>query len=141
MRTGSKGIALIKDFESLQLKAYRCPAGVLTIGCGHTANVKEGDVCTESEAEEMLKQDLAKAESAVNALGVEFTQNQFDALVSFCFNVGVEAFNHSTLRRKLLVSRADETLRHEFLRWKYVKGHVVRGLLRRREAEADLYFE
>ena len=89
MNTSEKGKNLIKNYEGLRLKAYRCPSNKLTIGYGHTANVKENDVITKEQAENYLTQDLKRFENAVNRLvKVSLTQNQFDALVSFAFNLG-----------------------------------------------------
>ena len=86
MKTSPKGIALIKEFEGLRLKAYKCPGGVWTIGYGHTAGVKSGMVITEAQAEEYLKADLIVFERYLNGLGLALNQNQFDALVSFIYN-------------------------------------------------------
>ena len=140
MRTSPKGIALIKEFEGLRLKAYKCPGGVWTIGYGHTAGVKPGMVITEAQAEEYLRSDLAVFEKVVNAQNLDLTQNMFDALVSFTFNVGVGNFNRSTLLAKTKVDPQDNSIMDEFLRWVYSKGRVLPGLQRRRLAEMKLYF-
>ena len=140
MKTSPKGIALIKQFEGLRLKAYRCPGGVWTIGYGHTAGVKRGMVITESQAEEFLRSDLAVLENAVNDQKLDLTQNMFDALVSFTFNVGVGNFRCSTLLAKIKADPWDNSIMDEFLRWVYSKGRVLTGLQRRRLAEMKLYF-
>lgn len=144
MKTGNKGLALIKSFESLQLKAYQCPAGVWTIGYGHTKGVKQGDVIDEKQADQFLKEDCIEAEKAVNAQNLTLSQNQFDALVSFVFNVGVGNFQTSTLLKKAKLNAADPTIADEFAKWNKarVKGvlSVLNGLTRRRQAESDLYF-
>ncbi|MDO5340882.1 MAG: lysozyme [Bacteroidia bacterium] len=143
MKTSPSAIALIKSFEGFSLTAYRCPAGCLTIGYGHTSNVTEGMAINEQQAEKLLKQDICFAELAVDMLG-KLTQNQYDALVSFVFNVGNRAFSSSRLRRYVLADPNDPAIRQEFLRWIYitVKGRkqISKGLQNRRNAEANLYF-
>ena len=140
MKTSPKGIALIKEFEGLRLKAYKCPGGVWTIGYGHTAGVKPGMVITEAQAEEYLKADLIAFERYLNGLGLALNQNQFDALVSFIYNVGTGNFYSSTLLRKVRANPQDNSIMDEFLRWVYSKGRVLPGLQRRRLAEMKLYF-
>ena len=140
MNTSPKGIALIKEFEGLRLKAYKCPGGVWTIGYGHTAGVKSGMVITEAQAEEYLKADLIVFERYLNGLGLALNQNQFDALVSFIYNVGTGNFSNSTLLRKVRANPQDNSIMDEFLRWVYSKGRVLPGLQRRRLAEMKLYF-
>ena len=140
MKTSPKGIALIKEFEGLRLKAYKCPGGVWTIGYGHTAGVKSGMVITEAQAEEYLKADLIVFERYLNGLGLALNQNQFDALVSFIYNVGTGNFSSSTLLRKVRANPQDNSIVEEFLRWVYSKGRVLPGLQRRRLAEMKLYF-
>ena len=140
MKTSPKGIALIKEFEGLRLKAYKCPGGVWTIGYGHTAGVKPGMVINESQAEEFLKEDLLVFEKAVNNQNLSINQNQFDALISFTYNVGTGNFSSSTLLRKIKVNPQDNSIMDEFLRWVYSKGRVLPGLQRRRLAEMKLYF-
>ena len=140
MKTSPKGIALIKEFEGLRLKAYKCPGGVWTIGYGHTAGVKSGMVITEAQAEEYLKADLIVFERYLNGLGLALNQNQFDALVSFIYNVGTGNFSSSTLLRKVRANPQDNSIMDEFLRWVYSKGRVLPGLQRRRLAEMKLYF-
>ena len=140
MKTSPKGIALIKEFEGLRLKAYHCPGGVWTIGYGHTAGVKPGMVITKAQAEEYLKADLIAFERYLNGLGLALNQNQFDALVSFIYNVGTGNFSNSTLLRKVRANPQDNSIMDEFLRWVYSKGRVLPGLQRRRLAEMKLYF-
>lgn len=143
MKTSPSAIALIKSFEGLRLTAYRCPAGRLTIGYGHTSNVHEGMAVTEAQAEKLLMQDIYFAELAVDMLG-KLTQNQYDALVSFVFNVGNRAFSSSRLRRYVLADPNDPAIRQEFLRWVHItvkgKKQVSKGLQNRRHAESNLYF-
>ena len=140
MNTSPKGIALIKEFEGLRLKAYKCPGGVWTIGYGHTAGVKPGMVISEAQAEEYLKADLIAFERYLNGLGLALNQNQFDALVSFIYNVGTGNFSSSTLLRKIRVNPQANSIMDEFLRWVYSKGRVLPGLQRRRLDEMKLYF-
>lgn len=139
--TGAKGLALIKSFEGLRLKSYPDPGTggePWTIGYGHTGGVKPGQVITEAQADEFLRADLARFEVAVNKLCPVTTQNQFDALVSFTFNVGENALKESTLRR-LHNEGAYSQASDQFKRWDKAVGKVMAGLSRRRAAEAQLY--
>lgn len=140
MRTGIAGINLIKGFESLRLEAYRCPAGIWTIGYGHTAGVRRGDRIDERKAEQLLAEDLRESEAVVNRECPNVSQNQFDALVSFVFNVGETQFMRSTLLKCVKANPENVNIRYEFSRWNKAKGTVLSGLIRRRKAEADLYF-
>ena len=140
MKTSHKGIALIKEFEGLRLKAYKCPGGVWTIGYGHTAGVQPGMVISEAQAEEYLMADLIASEKYLNDLRLAINQNQFDALISFIYNVGTGNFSRSTLLRKVRANSQDNSIMDEFLRWVYSKGRVLPGLQRRRLAEMKLYF-
>ena len=140
MKTSKQGIELIKSFEGLRLRAYVCPAGVATIGWGHTKGVKAGMVIDLAEAERMLADDIAIAERCVNCDADSLNQNQFDALVSFVFNVGTANYKKSTLRKKVLANPNDTAIADEFGRWKYANKIVLPGLVRRRKAESDLYF-
>ena len=140
MKTSHKGIDLIKEFEGLRLKAYKCPGGVWTIGYGHTAGVKPGMTITEEQAEQFLKEDLIVFENAVNNQKLSINQNQFDALVSLIYNIGIGNFQKSTLLRKTRVNPNDNSIMDEFLKWVYSKGRVLPGLQRRRLAEMKLYF-
>ena len=140
MKTSNKGIDLIKKHEGFRPKAYRCSANVLTIGFGHTLNVKSTDVIDKAQAEAFLRQDVEFAEKEVNKHNLNINQNQFDALVSFVFNIGVGNFARSTLLRKIKSNPNDQAIREEFERWIYAGGKVLPGLVRRRKEEADLYF-
>ena len=102
MKTSAIGRKLIKTFEGYRSEAYLCPAGRWTIGYGHTSGVEPGDTCTREEADEFLKEDLINAENAVNAQNLDLSQTQFDALVSFVYNIGSGAFQDSTLLKLLL---------------------------------------
>lgn len=138
MRTSSKGIALIKEYEGLRLLAYKCSAGVWTIGYGHTSGVMPGMSCTEEQADAWLVEDLAEAEREVRAARTDLTQGQFDALVSFVFNLGAGKFKTSTLR-KYVLSRSFILAAQEFGKWINAGGKPERGLIRRRAAEAALF--
>lgn len=141
MKTSSKGIEFIKKHEGFRARAYQCPAGVWTIGYGHTRGVKSGDVIDKAQGERFLIQDVQTAEQEVNSHGLIINQNQFDALVSFVFNVGSGNFSRSTLLRKLKVNSNDATISYEFSRWKHGGGKVLPGLVKRRKEEAELYFK
>ena len=140
MRTSRKGIEFIKAHEGLRLDAYLCPAGVPTIGYGHTHGVKMGDRITAEQAEKFLIGDLIVAETEVNRYGLDLTQNQFDALVSFVYNIGAGNFRSSTLLKRLKANPNDPDIANQFMRWVYGDGKVLPGLIRRREDEAKLYF-
>lgn len=142
METSHKGIALIKRAEGYRSVAYQCEAGVWTIGYGHTGNVRERQRCTREDAERWLLQDIASAERFVNheTQGLNLRQCQFDALVSFCYNVGGNTFSGSTLLKKVKANPDNPSIRDEFGRWIYAGGRVSSGLVNRREAEADMYF-
>lgn len=140
MRTSQTGINLIKSFESLRLEAYRCPAGIWTIGYGHTAGVRRGDRIDGQKAEQLLADDLRKFEDVVNRECPSVNQNQFDALVSFTFNIGSGNFLKSTLLKCVKANSQNLNIRYEFSRWNKSNGTVLAGLIRRRKAEADLYF-
>ena len=140
MITSSKGKELIKKFEGLRLKAYRCAANVLTIGWGHTKGVTEDMAITEAEAEQLLDEDLKTFEHAVNREFTGLNQNQFDALVSFAFNVGEGNMCCSTLAKKARANPNNPTIRGEFLKWVNAAGKPLDGLRKRREQEANLYF-
>lgn len=139
MKLGKKGLKLIKEFEGLKLRAYQDTGGVWTIGYGHTRNAKPGLTITEKQATKLLVADVYDAEKGVErATKVDLTQNEFDALVSFTFNLGVGQLLKSTLLKKL--NRGDkEGAADEFLRWVYDNGKKLRGLERRREAERVLF--
>ena len=135
------GIALIKEFEGLRLEPYHCSAGVLTIGYGSTgAHVVAGKAITEAEAEALLVKDLARFEAGVSELITKpLTQGQFDALVSFSFNLGCGALEESTLRRRLNAGEDPNTVfPQELPKWVKAGGQALPGLVRRREAEVKL---
>lgn len=142
METSERGLALIKEHEGYRDTAYRCPAGEWTIGFGHTSGVKEGQRCTPMDAGRWLKEDIAAAEREVSfqTQGVPLRQCQYDALVSFVFNLGAANFRKSTLLKRVRANPDSPSIRDEFGKWIYGGGRVLPGLVARREAEADLYF-
>ena len=140
MKTSQAGKDLIISFEGIRLQAYKCPAGVWTIGVGSTQPpVKPGEVLTKKEAMDRFDRDLVKYENAVDRLvKVPLTQNQFDALVSFTFNVGEGALAKSTLLKKLNAGDYD-AVPAELMKWTKGGGKELPGLVRRRRAEAAMW--
>lgn len=141
-------INLVKKFEGLFLKSYLCPASVVTIGWGSTMykdgkKIKIGEVITLAQAEELLMWELNKKTIALH--GLKLNQNQFDACLSFIYNLGIGAFNKSTLLKKIKVNPDDATIKDEFMKWTKarVNGQLVqlKGLINRRTAEVALYFK
>jgi lysozyme len=143
---------LIKEFEcggnvTKYLKAYKCPAGVWTIGIGTTVypngkRVREGDVITEQQAYDFLRHDLSYTQQMVDSYATDaVSQPQFDALVSFAYNVGLNALKGSTLLKKVNANPLDPAIKGQFERWVYGGGKVLPGLVRRRKSEAWLYFK
>lgn len=133
--------ALIREFEGCHLSAYRCPAGIPTIGVGHTRGVKMGDRCTIQQADVWFTEDLQDAEAAVNTLAkVPLAQEQFDALVSFAFNLGGTVLAESTLLI-LLNKGSHRAAAEQFDRWVHSKGKKLAGLVRRRAAEKALFLD
>lgn len=137
---------LIKEFEGLELTAYLCPSKVWTIGYGSTfyedgKPVKQGDKITKERAEKLLPNIVTKFAQAVsNSLKNTVTQNQFDAMVSLCFNIGIGNFRASTLLK--MVNKGDYAgAADEFTKWNKAKGKVLAGLVRRREAEQALFIK
>ena len=139
MKISQEGLALIKKFEGLELHAYKCAAGVWTIGYGHTKDVSEGMQITHTEAEKMLVEELAEYEKAVlDAVTISLDQCMFDALVSWTYNLGPTNLNSSTLL-KVLNSGEYADVPAQLKRWNKAGGKVLDGLIRRREAEALLF--
>ena len=130
---------LVKEFEALRLRAYLpTKKDRWTIGWGHTRGVKSGMICTIEQAEKWLDEDLKTAERTVRRLRMPLTQNQWDALVSFCFNVGDENARTSTMFRLLNLGEYEKAA-EQFDRWKYQEGVVLGGLVRRRALEKKLF--
>lgn len=139
MTTSPEGKNIIKEFEGLRLDAYRCPAGVPTIGWGHTKGVKMGQKITIQQAEDMLVEDIAPCERILNALGINFRQEQFDALASWLFNLGETNFKGSTLLKRIAADASDEDITDQIIRWDKAAGRPMTGLMRRRCMEANLF--
>lgn len=133
------GIELIRHYEGLRLRAYQDTGGVWTIGYGSTKNVTRGMVISPKQAEERLREDLDDVEGPLNAcLKAQLNENEFSACCSFAFNVGVNAFKRSTLL-KLLNSGQKADASNEFGRWVKDNGRVLPGLVKRRDAERELF--
>jgi len=139
MRTSENGLALIRQAEGLRLRAYKCPAGVWTIGYGTTAGVKEDQIITRERAEELLRDDVKRFEDQVLRLvKVQLTQGQLDALVSFTYNLGAANLGNSTLLR-LLNAGDYKGAAAQFDRWTKAGGKELPGLVKRRAAERALF--
>jgi lysozyme len=139
MKTGTKGIELIKHFEGCELEAYKCAAGVWTIGYGHIKGVTPESVITQEQAEQMLVEELNEYEGYINDMvTTPLSQNQFDALVSWVYNLGGGNLKASTLL-KVLNSGDFNGVPAQLMRWNKAGGKVLEGLTRRRQAEADLF--
>jgi len=140
MKIGEQGLDLIRKYEGLRLKAYICPGGKLTIGYGHTGiDVKPGMTIDNAQADALLLKDVERFEKSVNDMvDVEMTQEMFDALVCFAFNLGAGSLKSSTLLKKL---NANDKLgaAEEFLKWNKAQGKVLKGLTARRQGERTLF--
>lgn len=139
---------MMKGWEGLKLTAYKCPAGVLTIGYGHTgADVRPGMTITKAKADALFEADVDRFSLLVERMlvGVPVIQCQYDALVSIAYNIGIGNFRSSTLYAKVRKNPNDPTIRNEFMKWnKARQGGILKplaGLTKRREAEADHYFK
>ena len=146
MDLSNKGLSLIKKHEGCKLTSYKCSAGVWTIGFGNTKYadgkvVKEGERITLKQAEELFKEIVEEFSYSVYFLCGEYVnQNQFDALTSFAYNVGIGAFKKSTLLKLVRANANNPLIRNEFAKWNKAGGKVLKGLTNRRKEEADLYF-
>jgi lysozyme len=143
MQAGKNCIDLIKKFEGLRLESYKCPAGLWTLGYGNTQwengiRVIENQVIDIQRAEKLLIYWVSKYADRIT---VKCNQNQFDALVSFAYNVGIGNFDSSTLKKKVIANPNDPNIRDEFMKWVSSRGKQLAGLVKRREAEANLYFK
>lgn len=133
------GIELVKYFEGCSFDAYQCPAGIWTIGYGHTHKVKQGDVCNQAQADEWLEDDFYMATVDAKAVvKVPLTDNQLDALASFVFNLGVRKLIQSTLLKKLNAGDY-EGAANEFDKWVFAGNVKLKGLIARRAAEKKLF--
>ena len=136
MRASSILIEKLKKMEGCRMTAYQDTAGVWTIGYGHTAGVKRGDRCTQYQAEQYLREDLAKFEAKVQKYKNLTTQGRFDAVLDFCYNLGCAKYEGSTLRKKIEAWGKTADIQREFLKWVYAGGKVLDGLYSRRIWEA-----
>lgn len=134
-------IKKITEFEGFSNTAYRCPAGKWTCGIGHTSGVTATTTCTRKEAERWLREDLAPVEAYVNTIEQVRTQGQYDALVDFAYNLGLGNLKSSTLLRKIKAGASTEDIQEQFRRWVYAGGKVLKGLVKRREWEAQRWAE
>lgn len=141
MRASATLIAAIKKFEACVLTAYQDAKGVWTIGYGHTAGVKKGDKITYYQAEQFLKEDLAKFEAEANKVRRLSTQGKYDAVVDFIYNCGPANFNSSTLKRYIEAGKSTWEIQEQFLRWVNSGGKKLGGLVTRRIWEANRFAE
>ena len=146
-KLSQRGLELIKSFEGLRLVPYVCAGGINTIGYGNTYYTNGKKVSLQDpkitivQAEELIKHSLSTYEKAVDSFcRDDISQSQFDALVSFAYNLGTGNLQKSTLIKKVNLNPKDVTIADEFLKWNKANGTVLKGLTRRRQAEANLYF-
>jgi lysozyme len=139
MQTSEKGKEFIKHFEGCKLEAYQCSGDVWTIGCGHTRGVEEGDKISKKQADALLSADIEMVETHVQRLiTVDLDQSQWDAVVSWCFNLGCGNLRASTMLQVINSGELDK-VSEQIIRWDKVGKKAVAGLTRRRKAEADLF--
>jgi lysozyme len=141
MKMSDYAFIRLKEFEGFRAEAYKCPGGVWTIGYGHTKGVKKGQRITEEEASRLLVRDVESFEQflAQEPYEEELTQGQWDALISFLFNLGIGNYKRSTLRKRILEDVNHNDIPNQFRRWNKADGKVLPGLVRRREWEAQMY--
>ena len=139
MTTSQKGIDLIKSFEGCKLYAYRDSVGVLTIGYGTTKGVTAGMAITQKQAEDFLKRDIVPLEKVLNSMNVNFTQGQFDALISFQYNLGSGAFKGSTMYKRIVARASDTEITDQMVKWVNAGGKPLLGLKKRRREEANMF--
>ena len=146
MKLDIKGVNLLAQLEGLELKAYKCSANVWTIGLGNTfyedgSKVKEGDKITKEQAYHLFYLIATKFEKAINLnVKKEISQNQFNSLFCFVYNIGITAFRNSTLLRLVNINPKDANIAKQFLRWNKIAGKESKGLTNRRIIESHLYF-
>jgi len=135
----------IKEFEGCRLQAYQDAAGVWTIGYGHTYNVREGDRISQQYADDLLKDDIERVERQLMALHdsevLNMTPQQLDAVVSFVFNLGINRWRYSTLRRCIMLGKPKEVIRKEWMQWVRAGGKQLPGLVKRRQWEFNRFYE
>jgi lysozyme len=146
MKLDSKGIKILEELEGLELKSYKCSADVWTIGLGNTfyedgSKVKEGQVISKERAYLLFNLISKRFEKAINEnVKVEISQNQFNALFCFVYNIGITGFKNSTLLRLLNINPKDANIAKQFLRWNKINAVESKGLTNRRIKESSLYF-
>jgi lysozyme len=139
LQISQEGLALIKKFEGCELEAYKCPAGVWTIGYGHTKDVKEGDKINKDEADYLLQEEMIEYESYIDDMvEVDLNQSQYDSLCAWVYNLGPSNLGSSTMLKVLNEGKYAE-VPQQIKRWNKANGEVLTGLIRRREAEALLF--
>ena len=141
MKSSDILIEKIKEFEGVKLVAYKCPAGIPTIGVGHTKGVKMGQKIQMAQVNSLLRSDLLPIEAFLNKQPAKFTQGQFDALVDFAFNLGIGALSGSSLLKKALLKANDTEIKNEFMKWTHAAGKVLPGLVKRRQWESARWCE
>lgn len=134
-------IAKIKEFEGYRSRAYRDAVGVWTCGYGHTRGVTAKTSCTQAQADAWLRQDLAPLEKKLNGIKEIDSQGKFDACLDFCFNLGLGNFLRSTLLKMIKAGMGEKLIKAEFMRWVYAGGRKLDGLVKRREWEAERFFQ
>ena len=139
MKISLEGLGLIKKFEGCELEAYKCAAGVWTIGYGSTKGVKEGDSLTQEDADKLLRHEMNEYEGYIkDMVKIDLKQNEFDSLVSWVFNLGPANLKTSTMLKVINDNKLEE-VPSQMKRWNKANGKVLEGLIRRREAEALLF--
>lgn len=150
MTTSENGISIIKKFEGLVLHAYKDPGSKnglpITIGYGSTmykdgTKIKLGDTITQEQAIDLLHWEVNNKTSVLRGMNLQLNQNQFDAITSFIYNVGIGNFMSSTLLKRIRKDPNDPDIREQFMRWVYNDGKIMEALVNRRKLEADLYFK
>ena len=139
MKISDSGLSLIKRYEGCRLKAYKDSVGVWTIGWGNTSHAKAGMAITQQQAEQFLKEDLLPIENALNAMNINFTQNAFDALCGWIFNLGLGSFNSSSMKKYIILRKSDIEITDQMVRWFNAGGKPLLGLKKRRCAEANMF--
>lgn len=139
MKASDSLIEILKQFEGFRNKAYLDSVGVPTIAWGHTKGVKLGMECDEEQGEKWLKEDIEPLENYLNTISELDTQGKFDACIDFCYNLGIGNFKSSTLLKKIKNKASDDEICKQFRRWVYAGGKKLTGLVRRREAECELW--
>ena len=137
MKTSNYAIESIKQFEGCKLTAYKCPANVWTIGYGHTKNVTSGMKITQVQADNFINSDISPIELFLNRQNLNLKQSQYDALVDFIFNLGINNFKNSTLYKLIKAKSSDEKICAEFMKWVHSGKKVLPGLVKRRQWECE----